>query len=140
MTWSLDEPGVLALPSGRLLRGRRWTTTVKNPPDLGLYALWRDPTPDWPYRWIRWPDFGLPIHGKAAWTTIEQTWQAAESQRIEVACGGGKGRTGTILAAMAILEGLSADDAIAWVRTHYDQHAVETPWQRTWLQHRRDPR
>lgn len=55
------------------------------------------------------------------------------SERVEVACGGGRGRTGTVLAAMAMLDGLDADAAIVWVRRGYDARAVETPWQRQWL-------
>jgi protein-tyrosine phosphatase len=40
--------------------------------------------------------------------------------RVEVACGGGKGRTGTALACIAQLGGVPAGDARAWVRAHYD--------------------
>lgn len=34
---------------------------------------------------------------------------------------------------MTVLDGLDPNDAVAWVRQHYDRHAVETPWQRHWL-------
>nr|WP_236262114.1 hypothetical protein [Conexibacter woesei] len=55
--------------------------------------------------------------------------------RVEVACGGGKGRTGTALACIAQLGGVAASGATAWARRHYDAHAVETPWQRRYDAH-----
>lgn len=136
MQWNVRDPGVLALPSGRLVLGRPWSSTPETVPDRGLYAMWRDPAPTWPYTWIRWPDFGLPLSRERAWTAIEESWRAAEVERVEVACGGGRGRTGTVLAAMAVMDGLDPDAAVAWVRQHYDRRAVEMPWQHRWLQRR----
>jgi protein-tyrosine phosphatase len=52
---------------------------------------------------------------------------------VEVACRGGVGRTGTALAALAVLDGLSPGEAVRWVRREYHPRAVETPWQRWWL-------
>jgi protein-tyrosine phosphatase len=43
------------------------------------------------------------------------------------------GRTGTALAALAVLDGLDPEAAVHWVRAVYDRRAVETPWQRWWL-------
>lgn len=57
---------------------------------------------------------------------------------MEVACAGGRGRTGTAIACLAILAGVPADRAVGWVREHYERRAVETPWQRWWV--RRFPR
>ena len=51
----------------------------------------------------------------------------------EIAYGGGRDRTDTILATLACHEGLEPEAAIRWVREHYDAHAVETPWQRRWV-------
>ena len=51
----------------------------------------------------------------------------------EVACGGGIGRTGTVIACMAVLAGHPADDAVAWTRRTYRRRAVETPGQRRWV-------
>ena len=133
MQWRPNEPGVMVFPSGRTVRGRRWSEQVGTEPELGLYALWRDPKPSWPYAWLRWPDFGLPLSRDNAWAAIERVWLAAGSERVEVACGGGRGRTGTVLAGMVMLDGLDADAAIAWVRRGYDAQAVEAPWQRQWL-------
>jgi protein-tyrosine phosphatase len=43
------------------------------------------------------------------------------------------GRTGTVLAACAVLDGLAPDDAVRFVRHRYHRRAVETPWQRAFL-------
>jgi protein-tyrosine phosphatase len=51
-------------------------------------------------------------------------------ERVEIACGGGYGRTGTALACLAVLDGVPSDQAVAYVRDHYNSRAVETPWQR----------
>ncbi len=37
------------------------------------------------------------------------------------------------MAALAVLTGVPAADAIAWARTNYHHRAVETPWQRRWI-------
>jgi protein-tyrosine phosphatase len=52
---------------------------------------------------------------------------------VEAACRGGIGRTGTALAALAVLDGLSPPDALHWVRAGYHRAAIETPGQRHWL-------
>jgi protein-tyrosine phosphatase len=54
----------------------------------------------------------------------------AAYERVEVACSGGLGRTGTALACLAVLDGVPAGDAVAFVRGQYHPRAVETPWQR----------
>ena len=59
--------------------------------------------------------------------------RAAAGERVEVTCRGGVGRTGTALAALAVLDGLSPSEAVGWVRQRYHPMAVETPWQRWWL-------
>ena len=55
------------------------------------------------------------------------------AERVEIACPGGRGRTGTALACLAVLEGLPGREAIAYVRRHYEPRAVETPWQRRFV-------
>jgi hypothetical protein len=37
-----------------------------------------------------------------------------------------------------VLDGVPADEAVAWVRARYDHRAVETPWQRRFVR-RFDP-
>ena len=127
---------MVVLPSGRLVRGRRWSDQTEPAPERGLYALRSDLRSPWPYTWLQWPNFGLPVSREEAWAGIERSWRATEIECVEVACGGRRGRTGTILAAMAMLDGFDADEAIDWVRTVYDRRAVETPWQHWWLQRR----
>jgi protein-tyrosine phosphatase len=64
---------------------------------------------------------------------LTEAWQRAAGERVEVACTGGRGRTGTALACLAILDGVPRASAVAFVRAHYDKHAVETFWQRRYV-------
>ncbi len=52
---------------------------------------------------------------------------------MEIACGGGVGRTGTALALLAAWGGVPADAAVGWVRERYHRRAVETPAQKRWV-------
>ena len=132
----MGEPGVLRLPSGRLVRGRALRRPLPGgePPDFGLYLLGSPPPPvDWDSRWVRWPDFRLPADRVDAAKALHELWRRAETERVEVACGGGRGRTGTALACLAVIDGLSSGDAVHYVRAGFDVHAVETPWQRRYV-------
>lgn len=137
--WNPDAPGAMNLPGGGLVRGRSLRTAPAPLPEWGLYATWRHPEVEWPHAWIRWPDFGIPIDGEGAWRDIAEAHRRHRGERVEVACGGGRGRTGTLLAALVMLDGLNADEAVTWVRHRYHPRAVETPWQRSWLR-RHSPR
>ena len=134
--WDPQAPGVLALPSGRLVRGRG----LRDPqpegllPQFGLYLLGHEPPPvSWPHRWLRWPDFRLPSDPAVARDALVDLWGRAADERVEVACGGGRGRTGTALACLAVLDGVPAASAVDYVRHHYHRRAVETPWQRRYV-------
>ncbi|TDC37577.1 protein-tyrosine phosphatase family protein [Micromonospora sp. KC213] len=132
MGWS-DNRGVVVLPSGAAVRGRRVGEPPASPADFAL-LLAPGTTPTWPYRRIRWPDFWLPVNRADALDALREGLRRAHGgERVEVACRGGIGRTGTALAALAILDGLPSAEAVAWVRTRYHPRAVETPWQRGWL-------
>ncbi|PCG83038.1 protein phosphatase [Streptomyces sp. WZ.A104] len=134
--WNAGDPAVLALPSGRLVRGRglREPLPTGPEPEFGVYLLGRTPPPvGWESRWLRWPDFRLPADREAARALLEEVWNRAAGERVEVACGGGMGRTGTALACLAVLDGVPAADAVAFVRRGYHPRAVETPWQRRYV-------
>jgi protein-tyrosine phosphatase len=79
---------------------------------------------------VRWPDFWLPTDRGQALEALVEAWELAEHHRVEIACLGGRGRTGTALACLARLDGMPADQVVAFVRQHYAARAVETPWQR----------
>lgn len=128
--------GVLRLPSGRLIRGRGLRRPLPSGPlpAFGLYLLGQPPDPVcWQARWIRWPDFGLPSDPARAAEALREAWARAATERVEIACGGGHGRTGTALACLAVLDGLPGPQAITYVREHYDPRAIETPWQRRFV-------
>ncbi|MFF8671629.1 protein phosphatase [Streptomyces sp. NPDC015242] len=142
--WSERDAGVLRLPSGRSVRGRglRHPLDPTAPlPSYGVYLLGRRPpeTP-WPSEWVRWPDFRLPADPEAARAALTGAWERAAGERVEIACGGGRGRTGTALACVAVLDGVPAVEAVAYVRRHYDRRAVETPWQRRFVRRFAHPR
>lgn len=136
ITWTPGAPGVMSLPSGRLIRGRG----LRNPlpegplPEFGLYLQGSEPKPvGWDSKWIRWRDFWLPADRGAFTAALRHLLERAERERVEIACGGGFGRTGTALSCLAILDGIPRDKALAYVREHYSHRAVETPWQRRFV-------
>ena len=87
----------------------------------------------WDSRWVRWPDFWLPTDRVAFGTALTELLARAAEERVEIACGGGFGRTGTALACLAVLDGVPNGEAVAYVREHYSKRAVETPWQRRFV-------
>ena len=128
--------GVCELPSGRRVRGRGLRDPLPGGqlPTLGVYLLGRrPPAVDWDSRWIRWPDFWLPSDRAAAVDALRDALDRSAGERVEIACHGGKGRTGTAMAMLAVLDGVPPDRAVEYVRAHYSRHAVETPWQRRFV-------
>jgi hypothetical protein len=137
-SWDPAAPGILHLPSGRLVRGRGLGHPMPDgpSPSFGVYLLGRRPPAfPWESRWIRWPDFRLPAGEADVLPTLTEAWERAAAERVEIACQGGHGRTGTALACLAILDGVPGPEAVAFVREHYDRHAVETPAQRRYVAH-----
>ncbi|MFE8006664.1 protein phosphatase [Streptomyces sp. NPDC057418] len=135
--WDPAGTGVIVLPSGRLVRGRGLRHPLPEGPDptFAVHLLGRQPPPAaWESRWLRWPDFRLPKDRAQARTLLREALDRAATDRVELACGGGKGRTGTGLACLAVLDGVPADEAVSYVRRHYHPGAVETPWQRRYVQ------
>jgi len=134
--WDESAPDVLRLPSGRLVRGRglRYALPAGPLPQFALYLQGKSPPPgpgEW--RWLRWPDWWLPADPVETRQALGDVWRRAESERVEVACSGGQGRTGTALACLAILDGVAPAEAVLYVREHYNSKAVETPRQRRFV-------
>jgi protein-tyrosine phosphatase len=132
--WLEGEGRLVTLPSGAVVRGRGIRAgPPATAPDLGVYLLARPLATPWQQRWVPWRDFGLPRDGAALASVLAEVLERADAERVELACAGGLGRTGTALACLAVLDGVPAHDAVAWVRRHYHSRAVETPWQRAFV-------
>jgi hypothetical protein len=111
-------------------------------PDFGVYLCGRRGrgratrgwTGTWRMVWLDWPAFGVPRDtGAAVAALVEAHRRARAGELVEVACGSGRSRTGTALAALAVCGGLDADAAVAWVRAGYPPAKMITPGQRRWL-------
>jgi protein-tyrosine phosphatase len=103
-------------------------------PTFAVYLLGKTPPMvAWEATWVRWPDFRLPSNDSDARAALDEAWKRAKVERVEVACGGGRGRTGAALACLAVLDGVPSSQAVAYVRERYDTRAVETPWQRRYV-------
>jgi protein-tyrosine phosphatase len=124
------------LPDGSHVTGRGLRKPgPASAPDYGLYLLGSRPQEfSWPHDWIRWPDFLLPKDFEQAVTLIRGLHaRALAGESVEVACGGGVGRTGTAISCLVVLTGKTPEEAVAWTRANYHPRAVETPWQRKWV-------
>ncbi|WP_280414018.1 protein-tyrosine phosphatase family protein [Nocardia carnea] len=135
-SWDPDAPGVLRLPSGRMVRGRG----LRNPlpsgdtPQFGVYLLSSEPPPvEWESRWVHWRDFWLPSDRSALAPVLRELLERSETERVEIACGGGFGRTGTAMSCLAVLDGIPAAEAVAYIRDNYSRRAVEMPWQKRFV-------
>lgn len=133
--WSL-APGVVELPDGRRVLGSslRGGRALDVEPNVGFYLLAKEPAPTaWPVVWIRWPDFRLPSDEARTFAALTDAFDRCVEDRVEIACGGGRGRTGCAIAVLGVLGGIQPEVAVTWVRAVYNQRAVETPWQRRWI-------
>lgn len=134
--WPLG-PGIIELPDGRQVRGRglRARIDVDLAPEVAYYLLGKAPAPTaWPTVWIRWPDFRRPTNEQLAFAALADAFDQCATERVEIACAGGRGRTGCAIAVLAILGGIEPQGAVEWTRRVYDRRAVETPWQRRWIE------
>lgn len=106
-------------------------------PDYGLYAYsgWY---PKCVHTFIPWQDYGLPtVEFEKAARAIKDAWmRAAEGETVEVGCMGGHGRTGTILACIAILSDpeMTSKQAISHVRKTHCHEAIETNQQEWFIE------
>jgi hypothetical protein len=125
----------VTFPDGTQLRAASFFEREEdgNGRDFGLYMdpRWK---PTWPAEIIDWPDFGLPIDRAHAVSQITAAFsRARDGETVEIGCVGGLGRTGTVLACMAILAGVKPENAVAWVRENYRSGAIETADQERWI-------
>jgi hypothetical protein len=133
---------IVNLPDGTLVyaRGRLGLIPTDRPsqPDYAVYLdeRWNDDAEvSWPYRMIAWPDFGVPENQSELFDVIVDIHTRARSGEIvEIACYGGLGRTGTVLACLAVCAGVPFRDAVGWVHVNYDQRAVETEEQEQFVE------
>jgi protein-tyrosine phosphatase family protein len=96
---------------------------------VGPFGAWylapalgrRPPAVPWESRWTKWPDFRLPADEADVLSALTEAWQRAVAERVEIACAGGHGRTGTALSCLAILDGVPGTEAVAFWREHYGQ-------------------
>lgn len=136
--WDLVD-GVVELPDGRRVRGAGFRRIRRGPsvptPEFAVYLLGRDPRVNaWPYAWVRWRDFQRPVSTDVALQTLREAHERAATERVEISCTGGTGRTGAALAVLALLSGVEPGDAVAWVRENYRPRAVETRGQKRWIE------
>jgi rhodanese/phosphatase family protein len=123
------------LPDGTRIRACSLADREESDPErsFGLYMdeAWH---PTWPAAIIPWADFGLPRDSEEAATQIESAFSRAKrGEVVEIGCVGGLGRTGTVLACLAVLAGVAPTDAVPWVRRNYDVRAIETAEQEQWV-------
>ena len=126
---------IVTFPDGSRVRAASLADRRADDPEraYGLYldARW---APTWPADVIAWPDFGLPAEPDVAARQITDAFlRARRGELVEVGCLGGSGRTGTVLACMAVLSGVPPAEAVPWVRAAYRQEAVETADQEAWV-------
>ncbi|CCQ13585.1 putative uncharacterized protein [Rhodococcus sp. AW25M09] len=99
-------------------------------PGFGVYLQGKDPGGfDWDSRWVRWPDFWLPSESDKLRVVLQEVLHRSAIERVEIACTGGMGRTGTALACLVALDGVPGSAAVDYVRRNYSHRAMETPWQ-----------
>jgi hypothetical protein len=120
------------LPGGRVVQAHGLGSYISvdgdQRPDWALYldAQWHERPASWPRRFVGWPDYGLPVDEEDAFDAFHEAWdRSCRGEIVDIACDGGPGRTGVALACLAILAGVAPEDAVEWVRSHYDQYAVE---------------
>lgn len=117
----------LVFPNGVTVYGSSMNKQGDVKPDFGIYLAsgW---LPQCLGFIINWQDFGLPkINWEQVLHAAQEAYKLAESGwKVEVGCIGGHGRTGTFLACLAVLAGVPAELAVAYVRKEYCKHAVET--------------
>jgi len=94
-------------------------------PDMGYYLDYGW-SPTGLASFLDWQDYGLPNSEYAALVTIMDAYKKAKAGLwVEVGCIGGHGRTGTFLACMLVIDGLTPVEAIAYIKKNYCTKAIE---------------
>jgi hypothetical protein len=130
------EADEVVFPDGTRVLASGWfeRRNAEPMPDFGLYCdpMW---TPAWHHVMLDWPDFGVPTSREQADAVIKNAFvRARDGERVEIACVGGHGRTGTVLACMAVLAGVPVNEAVPWLRSVYCERAVQEPSQQYWIE------
>lgn len=128
---------LIALPDGTPILAASFDAhdpySRERDPDYGLY-LDRRWQPPWKHEHVDWPDFGIPGDAVSFLVALRKALTRARAgQLVEIGCSGGHGRTGTALACLAVLSGLSSAEAVGWVRRAYCGEAVETTEQEVFV-------
>ena len=122
--WRVACSRLLACPPGEV---ESWD----GPPDAGFYLDpgWRDVLLEvpWSARFVDWPDYGVIPLTELGLLIGTIAHELASGKRVEIACMGGHGRTGTLLAVLiGRLEGVGGSEALRLARERYCERAVET--------------
>ena len=81
------------------------------------------------------PDYGMPDEAalRAVLAQMLGAMRAAPDGAYHIGCKAGIGRTGTVMACLAIMAGAVEGDPVAWLRAAYYQGAIETPGQEAFV-------
>lgn len=101
-TWNEAEAGLVTLPDGRRVVGRGVRDDGEAPQFALIAAGWPPASRHFETTWLPWPDFGVPLRQVAAVQAIRLASARAADERVAVMCGHGTGRTGAVLAILAV--------------------------------------
>ena len=81
------------------------------------------------------PDYGVPDEAglRAVLAQMLEAMRATPNDAYHIGCKAGIGRTGTVMACLAIMAGAVEGDPVAWLRAAYFQGAIETPGQEAFV-------
>lgn len=118
----------LTFPSGTTVfaSSNHTRPATEEGPDFSVYldSMWR---PRGLAMFIDWKDYGLPYQWDTAVLALVTMWKyAKQGLWTEVGCIGGHGRTGTALACLGVLDGMTPEESLAFVRENYCHKAAET--------------
>jgi hypothetical protein len=132
-TWDLTDPGVIRLPSGRLVRGRglRRSLPTGSEPTFAVYLLGKATSRVALEEsvGVRWPDLWLPTDRTQARTVLNAAWNRAATDRVEVAYKAGAFERERPLRVWPRSTEDPPNRPWHFVRQHYGA-PVEVPWQR----------